>query len=266
MLEETLLREARNNALAAFLTVLRACPALERVRVDRWYDDAPPALLHAALAALPHLSELRMPLLSRAGALWACSGTGVGVGAAPGLASRRLRSLILRPGRWAEVPEAFAMLAPLADTLEELDLPVCRWVPPARPFSRVKRLGIEFPMQEDVVRALVGAFPNLEHLALRGTRNYHLCHTQRAREEEDRMRERSQYEWIALSAPSLLHSDCNCEEGNGERQWPWPALQSVSGESATSRRKREAPEERWVGGGSPRNRSGRRGSTFARCC
>ncbi|TFK88317.1 hypothetical protein K466DRAFT_489143 [Polyporus arcularius HHB13444] len=189
LMEEQQLRATRNSALEAFLLILRHCTNIRRVRVDRWFEDVPMAPLYRAITALQKLEDLRMPMLPRS--QW---------GASEGsLANLPLRKLVLRPGRWFEIPEMLTALQPLATSLVELDIPVCQWVAPAVAFPHVRKLGIEFPASEDVVSALVRTFPNVTHLFLRGTRNFHLCHTHSSRQDEDRLREHSQYQWHSLT-------------------------------------------------------------------
>ena len=65
------LREARNNALQEFFGILDVCPKLERLRIERWYDDLPLIILHSAVARLPALTHLHMPMSPRA--LWSSS-------------------------------------------------------------------------------------------------------------------------------------------------------------------------------------------------
>ncbi|KAI0695864.1 hypothetical protein C8T65DRAFT_743811 [Cerioporus squamosus] len=189
LMEEQHLRATRNSALEAFLHILRHCSNIRRVRVVRWFDDVPMAPLYRAIAALPKLEDLRMPMLPRS--QWGAGGS---------LANLPLRKLVLRPGRWFEIPDMLTALQPLAATLAELDIPVCQWVAPGAPFPHVRKLGIEFPASDDVVDALVRTFPSLTHLFLRGTRNFHLCHTHSSRQDEDRLREHSQYQWHSLTS------------------------------------------------------------------
>ena len=188
LMEEQLLRANRNSALEAFLRILQHCGNIQRMRVDNWFDDVPMAPLYPAIAALSKLEDLRMPMLPRS--QW---GTEVHLAQLP------LRKLVFRPGRWFEIPEMLTALQPLAATLVELDIPVCRWMAPGVAFPNVRKLGIEFPASEDVVSVLVSTFPNLTHLSLRGTRNFHLCHTHSSRQDEDRLREHSQYQWHSLT-------------------------------------------------------------------
>ncbi|RPD71525.1 hypothetical protein L226DRAFT_468698 [Lentinus tigrinus ALCF2SS1-7] len=194
-MDEQLLRATRNGALEAFLSILQHCTNIQRIQVDKWFEDVPMAPLYRAIAALSKLEDLRMPMLPRS--QW---GTDVHLAQLP------LRKLVLRPGRWFEIPEMLTALQPLAETLNELDVPVCQWVAPGMAFPHVRKLGIEFPASKDVVNALVRTFPHLTHLFLRGTRNFHLCHTHSSRQDEDRLREYSQYQWHSLTGswPPLI--------------------------------------------------------------
>ncbi|PIL24502.1 hypothetical protein GSI_14257 [Ganoderma sinense ZZ0214-1] len=206
--EEHLLRASRNQALEAFLVVLQHCCELRRLQIDHWFEDVPTVPLYHAISNLTALEELRMPMVPRS--RWYGDFK---------LASPSLRKLVLRPGRWHEIPDALTLLQPLSSTLVELDIPVCRWTRPRAPFPNVRRLAIEFPASEDVVFDLVHAFPDLTHLSLGGTRNFHLCHALSSRAEEDRLREHSQYQWHALaSTPTPIP--------------PWPSLVAVHAASA----------------------------------
>ncbi|KAI0707936.1 hypothetical protein C8Q76DRAFT_860124 [Earliella scabrosa] len=193
--EERVLLASRNHALECFLHALRNCQKLRRLRVGRWFEDVPTAPLHRAISELSELEDLRMPMCPRSQLRLDLT-----------IAQLPLRRLVLRPGRWVEIPEVLVALAPLAATLTELDIPVCQWTAPGVVFPHVTKLGIEFPASEDVVSDLVCTFPNLTHLSLRGTRNYHLCHTHSSRQDEDRLREHSQYQWHSLAGswPSFV--------------------------------------------------------------
>ncbi|KAM5538010.1 hypothetical protein V8D89_008207 [Ganoderma adspersum] len=202
--EEHLLRASRNQALEAFLMVLQHCCELRRLQIDHWFEDVPTIPLYHAISNLAALEELRMPMVPRS--RWYGDFK---------LASPSLQKIVLRPGRWHEIPDALTLLQPLSKTLVELDIPVCRWTRPSAPFLNIRKLAIEFPASEDVVFDLVHTFPNLTHLSLGGTRNFHLCHALSSRAEEDRLREHSQYQWHALA--STL---------------PWPSLVAVHAASA----------------------------------
>ncbi|EJF66304.1 hypothetical protein DICSQDRAFT_166003 [Dichomitus squalens LYAD-421 SS1] len=201
--EEYLLRAYRNQALEAFRMILQKCCNLRRLNIGRWYEDVPIAPLTHVISSLTALEELRMPMVPRS---QLCNDVR--------LASLPLRKLVLRPGRWHELPDALNLLQPLSSTLVELDIPVCRWKRPDAPFPHVRKLAIEFPASGDVVLDLVHAFPNLTHLSLGGTRNFHLCHTLSSRAEEDRLREHSQGQWrlLTYSWPSLVavHTESPC--------------------------------------------------------
>lgn len=200
--EERLLLASRNHALTVFLHILPQCIKLRRLRVERWFEDVSISMLLRAIAELSNLEDLRMPMCPRT--LFRMD---------PTMTKLPLRRLALRPGRWVEIPEVLLALSPLAATLVELDIPVCQWVAaPGIVFPHVQKLGIEFPASEDVVSDLVRTFPNLTHLSLRGNRNYHLCHTQSSRQDEDRLREYSQYQWHALTGS-------------------WPSFEMVSAET-----------------------------------
>ena len=193
--EEHLLKAHRNQAPKAMWTILQNCCNIRRLRIDRWYEDVPIAPLTHAISGLATLEELQMPMVPRS--QWHRDVK---------LAKLPLQKLVFRPGRWHEIPGALNLLQPLSSTLTELDIPVCRWKRPDAPFPLVRKLTIEFPASEDVVCELVHTFPNLTHLSLGGTRNFHLCHTLSSRTEEDRLRERSQKQWRSLSGdwPSLV--------------------------------------------------------------
>ncbi|KAI0748674.1 hypothetical protein C8Q80DRAFT_1173066 [Daedaleopsis nitida] len=242
LVEERLLRESRNSALEAFLHILRHCRSIRRLHVERWFDDAPIALLKHAISFLHNLQDLRLPMSLRTH--W---------GGDFKLANLPLQKLVLSPGRWVEIPDALTTLCPLADTLTELDIPVCQWVVPTGvTFPHVRKLGIEFPASDDVVSSLVRTFPALTHLALRGTRHFHLCHTHSSRQDEDRLREHSQYQWHALANggaqasqlagptqpqaqaqdDAFLYTHQSSEDALSTVARVWPALMSVAAETA----------------------------------
>ncbi|KAI1791694.1 hypothetical protein LXA43DRAFT_390482, partial [Ganoderma leucocontextum] len=202
--EEHLLRAMRNQALEAFLVILQQCSELHRLQIDHWFEDVPTVPLYRAISSLTALEQLRMPMVPRS--RWYGDFK---------LTSPSLCKLVLRPGRWHEIPDSLTLLQALSSTLVELDIPVCRWTRPSAPFPNIRKLAIEFPASEDVVLDLVHTFPNLTHLSLGGTRNFHLCHALSSRAEEDRLREHAQYQWHALA---------------GAR--PWPSLVSVRAASA----------------------------------
>ena len=206
--EEHLLRASRNQALEAFLVILQHCCELRRLQIDHWFEDVPTIPLYRAISNLTALEELRMPMVPRS--RWYGDFK---------LANPSLRKLVLRPGRWHEIPDALTLLQPFSSTLVELDIPVCRWTRPSAAFLNVRKLAIEFPASEDVVLDLAHTFPNLTHLSLGGTRNFHLCHALSSRADEDRLREHSQYQWHAL-----VGSDTSTR--------PWPSLVAVRAASA----------------------------------
>ena len=209
MQEEHLLRASRNQALEAFLVVLQHCCELRRLEIDHWFEDVPTIPLYHAISNLAALEELRMPMIPRS--RWYGDFQ---------LASPSLRKLVLRPGRWHEIPDALTLLQPLSSTLVELDIPVCRWTRPSVPFPNVRKLAIEFPASEDTVFDLVHTFPNLTHLSLGGTRNFHLCHARSSRAEEDRLRAHAQHQWRALASSTVAAAP------------PWPSLVAVHAASA----------------------------------
>ncbi|KAH9928479.1 uncharacterized protein BXZ73DRAFT_78300 [Epithele typhae] len=206
--EEHLMRDARNRALETFLTLLPQCAALSRLRIDRWYDDAPPSLLHHALTHLTHLTHVRMPLFAR-GALDLASFARLPRSApsssSPRASGRRPRTPSPRSSR--SRPRSRRSSCPCAAG--------ARPPRPSRACTARDRVPARGPRPPPRPRPRL---PRPPRLALRGARPLHLCGTARARAEDACARERAQAQWRALARDGAV--------------WPWPDLESVAGESA----------------------------------